>query len=359
MEAKGKARVGIRDVARAAGVSPTTVSHSLSGKGRLPESTRERIARVAEELGYRPNASARNLVAGKTGLLGIAISESPESPFGLSDFDYFMQLLTAATTTAVEKGMALVVAGMGQGEEFFGGVDVDGLIVVDPVVGDQLVAANLRRGVPVVTTGRVPGETRPDDETYWVDNDHRRGTMSILDHLHERGGRKVALITTLPITSYTADDIEGYETWCEAHSQEPMLTVVEGPIDEGAGFAAAAELLDGPDPPDAIYATLDRLALGTLAAARSRGIGVPTDLIVAGCTDSKAGEWADPPLTALALNPEEIGRQVVEMLIALVQGDDPVERHQLVPTAILPRESTARVVSGQTPRMEDPHDEDS
>lgn len=345
MSGTRKGKVGIRDVARAAGVSTTTVSHSLSGKGRLPESTRERIAKVATELGYRPNSSARNLVSGKTGLLGIAISESPDSPFGLADFDYFVQLLTAATMTAVEHGMALVVAGTDREGELFDGVDVDGVIVVDPVADDPLVRACQASGISVVTTGRVPGEDPADPSAFWVDNDHLAATNSILDHLAERAGKQVALLTSLPVTSYTRDAIAGYRAWCERHGQRESVSIVEGPINEGAGFDTAAKLLDGPDPPDAIYATLDRLALGTLSAARARGLRVPRDLIVAGCTDSKASLWADPPLTALALNPEEIGRRVVEMLINLVKGEDDPPVHQLVPTTIVPRESTARVVS--------------
>lgn len=334
-------------MAREAGVSPTTVSHSLSGKGRLPASTRERIARVAAELGYKPNSSARNLVSGTTGLLGIAVSESPESPFGLADFDYYVQLLTAATMAAVENGMALVVGGTDREGELFEGVDVDGMIVVDPVADDPLVRASLDSGTPFVTTGRVPGEDPEDPSAYWIDNDHIEGTRTILDHLRACGGGNVALLTSLPVTSYTRDAIDGYRDWCEKNGQEPSVSIVEGPVNEGAGFDTAAKLLDGPDRPDAIYATLDRLALGTLQAARSRGLEVPRDLLVAGCTDSKASEWADPPLTSLALNPEEIGRKVIEMLISVVKGEAGTVPHQMVPTKIVARESTARLSSDQ------------
>ncbi len=302
---------------------------------------------MAAELGYKPNSSARNLVTGTTGLLGIAVSESPESPFGLADFDYYVQLLTAATMAAVENGMALVVGGTDREGELFEGVDVDGMIVVDPVADDPLVRASLESGTPVVTTGRVPGEDPEDPSAYWIDNDHIEGTRSILDHLRACGGGRIALLTSLPVTSYTRDAIDGYRDWCEKNGQEPSVSIVEGPVNEGAGFDTAAKLLDGPDRPDAIYATLDRLALGTLQAARSRGLEVPRDLVVAGCTDSKASEWADPPLTSLALNPEEIGRKVIRMLISVVKGEPGTDPHQMVPTKIVARESTARLSSDQ------------
>ncbi|MDQ2700290.1 MAG: LacI family transcriptional regulator, partial [Actinomycetota bacterium] len=112
-------------MAAEAGVSITTVSHALSGKGRLSPETRQNIERVAADLGYRPNASARNLVSGKTGLIGIAVSASAGAPFGLGDFDYFIQLLSAATGAAVESGNALVVEGAARNTGAFDRVDID------------------------------------------------------------------------------------------------------------------------------------------------------------------------------------------------------------------------------------------
>ena len=334
--------VTIKDVAAAAGVSPTTVSHALSGKGRLPESTRRRIAAVAEELGYRPNAAARNLVSGKSGLLGIVVSSSEDNPFGLGDFDYFIQLLSAATGAAVEWGRALVVEGLRSGQDAFGQVDLDGAIVVDPVSDDLLLDALDAAGVPVVTTGRrdgPPGAGRPD---CWVDNDHYGATESVLDHLVGQGARRVGLVTTAPVTSFVRDAVAGYEDWCAQHGQKPLIATVEGPINEGSGSRAAGELLDLPEPPDAIYATLDQLALGALLAARERSLDVPGQLMVAGCTDSHASAWADPPLTAVTLNPEEIGRSAVASLIGLIEGGEEVPEPVIVPTGILERQSTAR-----------------
>lgn len=334
-------RIGIKDVAAAAGVSPTTVSHALSGKGRLPDSTRKRIAAIAAELGYQPNASARNLVTGRTGLLGIVVSASQESPFGLGDFDYFIQLLSAATGAAVERGKALVVQGVRSGPDAFGITAIDGAIVVDPVTDDPLLDSLDAAGIPVVTTGRrdgEPGYGRPD---CWVDNDHYGATTAIMDHLSGNGASRIGLVTTTPITSYTRDAISGYRDWCEKAGQEPRIALAEGLINEGSGFRAAEELLDGEQPPDAIYATLDQLALGVAFAARSRGIAVPDDLMIAGCTDSQASIWADPPLTAVTLNPEEIGRSAVAALIDLINGETPAPA--VIPTAIVERASTARL----------------
>jgi DNA-binding LacI/PurR family transcriptional regulator len=123
--------------------------------------------------------------------------------------------------------------------------------------------------------------------------------------------------------------------------------VARDDLTEGSGFEATVKLLRRRHPPDAVYATLDRLALGALLAAQARGLAVPRELLVAGCTDSDAGKWARPSLTALALNPEEIGRAALAMVIGLIEQSDPDPENLFVPTRIIPRGSTRRRVLGR------------
>ena len=348
MAERRKGRVGIKEVAAAAGVSITTVSNALSGKGRLSPATRESIAKVAADLGYRPNANARNLVSGNSGLLGIAVSASTESPFGLGDFDYFIQLLSAATGAAVAGGRALVVEAAAADGQAFHQVEVDGAILVDPVRDDPLLEQLDARGIPVVTTGRRVDASADSGNRYWVDNDHGAATEAVLNHMKASGARRIGLVSSPGVNSYTQDAAAAYRAWCASNGQEPLIALAEGPINEGAGYRAAARLLGSEDRPDAIYATLDQLALGVLLAARERSVDVPGDLLVAGCTDSRASAWANPPLTAVLLNPEEIGRAAVRVLIDLIEGRGPQFNPVLVPTGIRVRESTDRAAGPPT-----------
>ena len=130
-------RIGIKEVAAAAGVSITTVSHALNGKGRLPAETRERVRDVAEALGYVPSATARSLARGRTGILALTVARAATMPFSLADFDYFAQLMNGASTAALERGYALVLAPAAAGTELLDSVPLDGAIVVDPVRGDR------------------------------------------------------------------------------------------------------------------------------------------------------------------------------------------------------------------------------
>jgi DNA-binding LacI/PurR family transcriptional regulator len=328
--------IGIKEVAAAAGVSITTVSHALSGKGRLPEATRERVREVAEQLGYRPNVSARKLGGGSSGLLALAVSQVEDLAFQLGDFDYFASLIRYATTAALDRGYALAIAPAADAEGTLHKIPADGAVVVDPVPDDASVAFLRTRGVPIVTTGRL---LDGGEDGYWVDNDHRAGVRSVLDHLRRVGARRIAVVAPRSFASYIVDVRAGYAEWCAEHGCEEIVGTAPD-VTETGGFEAASALLERPDPPDAIYAALDRLAIGVLLAATAKGAHVPDDLRVAACTDSVAAQTARPPLTTLGLNPEKIGREAVGMLIDLIEGTPVSPRHRIVPTKLIEREST-------------------
>lgn len=329
-------RVGIKDVAAAAGVSITTVSHALNGKGRLPGKTRERVREVAEQLGYRPNVNARNLAGGSSGLLALSVSGVEDVAFQLGDFDYFGSLIRYAASTAFDRGYALAIVPASDVEGALQKIPADGAIVVDPTPHDSSIAHLRGQGTAIVTTGRLLDGS---DHDYWVDNDHVAGIRSVLDHLAAVGAKRIGLVSPSSVTSYVADVRAGYSGWCAEHGFEEVSATAPTVTEEG-GFQAAAELLDSSRPPDAIYAALDRLAIGVLLAANTRNINVPADLLVAACTDSVAAQAARPPLTTLGLNPEQIGREAVGMLIDLLEGDQVEPRHRVVPSRLIAREST-------------------
>jgi DNA-binding LacI/PurR family transcriptional regulator len=148
-------RVSIKDVAREAGVSVTTVSHALNGKGRLNPTTRRRVQDVAERLGYRPNPAARSLVSGKTGLIAVVTSLPAEVE--MTDFSYYTDVIGAASGAAVSRDYALVVAPAAGSSFVWDRVPLDGVIVVDPIEGDAALPVLRERSIPFVTIARDPG----------------------------------------------------------------------------------------------------------------------------------------------------------------------------------------------------------
>ena len=330
-------RVSIRDVARAAGVSTTTVSHAINGKGRVDAETRARVVAIAQELGYRANRTAVNLLHRRTGVLALTLSAPDGVTVGLMELDFFVRFVNAATAAALDRGYALILAPP-SGASSFDAVDVDGGIVIDPVGRDPLLAVLERRGIPAVTSGRDP--TRPETEGAWVDNDLAASTRMLLDHLVDAGARSIGLVAPPAVYSYGVDYRRGYEEWCAARGAEPRIAEASHGLTETAGYEAAIRLLSADPRPDAIFAALDRYALGTLLAASARGLRVPADLLVAGGTDSELTRNANPPITGLDLHPERSGRRAVEMLVARIEDPALPERPVRLPAELVPRAST-------------------
>ena len=337
--------VGIKVVAAAAGVSTTTVSHALNGKGRISEATRNHVREVAARLGYQPSAMARGLAGGRTGMLAMVVSGLDDFSLQVGDFDYFLQLMNGATSSALKRGFSLTLLQADGDMKILDGLPLDGAIVIDPVPGDRIVKRLTARGVAVVTTGRMLDDR---GDACWVDNDHVAGTRAVLDHLADAGARRVALLSSPPVSSYAFDARSTYLAWCDEREQEPVVAELSGSMSEGSAYAAATDLFASDTPPDGIYATLDRLALGALLAAEARGIDVPGDLRIAGCTDSEASRQARPALTALSLDPDRLGREALELLLELVEDGEPQVRQRLVPTTVVARASTAAGARAQS-----------
>ncbi len=328
----------IRDVALKAGVSISTVSQALNQKGRVSVETRQRVIAAAAALDYRPMSIARSLRGGRSGMIAISLTEPPGAPIAVTDFDYFRKLNDGATSAALAAGLALVTLPSSRAPEMFVTTQLDGAIIVDPIPDDLSVIRLRARGIPLVTAGRG----NDDGGETWVDNDHDAATRAVLDHLRSRGAKRIALLTVPPVHSYAVDMRRTYESWCSEFRAPTIVEEAVAATTEIAGVLAARRLFARADPPDAIYAGLDGQALGVLLAAEAAEISVPTDLMIACCTDSQSSAHANPPLTALNLHPEELGHRAVQLLVAQIEGRPTESVERLVPWKLIERDSTNR-----------------
>jgi DNA-binding LacI/PurR family transcriptional regulator len=331
-------RPGIRDVARAAGVSRTTVSHALNDKGRVAPETRERILAIAEELGYRPNTNALHLTQQRTGLLALTSSPSDPVPLGLLDVDYFLALAPAASEAALRAGYALVLGPTGQAPELWAQLRLDGALITDPLPSDPFLRELERQGTPVVTLGRDVDRAQ---ETWWVDSDLVAAMAEVLDHLAAAGARRVGFVAEPPRHSYSIDELHAYRQWQAARGEAPLVEEAAGNHTE-AGFRAAQRLLDADPAPDAIVTTLEGLALGVKLAAETRGLRVPDDLMIAAVSDGPGLAQAHTSITAADLAPAELGTAAVRLLLERLDGVAPEPRAIQVPSTLRVRASTRR-----------------
>ena len=331
------ARVTINHVAEAAGVSITTVSHALNGKGRISQETRQRVAGVAAEMGYRPSVLARGLAGGRSGIIGLTFAAIAGQPASFGAFGFFNDLLHSATAAALRAGYALVTCpDSEEGVARLARLGPEGCMVVDPTRSQPMVEYARRSSLPLVTVGRVPdGGNEP-----WVDNDHQEAARVAIEHLREQGARRIAIISPGPDYSYTSDGIDGYEQVCGDLGLEPVVEYANGDLAETDGYQATKRLLEGDEPPDGIYTMLDRLGRGAIMAAESMGVSVPEQLKVVASTDSDVCERAEPTLTTVDLNPEAIGDAAVRLLGALINGESGRADGIDVPVELIVRRST-------------------
>lgn len=341
--------MGIRDVADAAGVSPTTVSHALSGKGRISEQTRIRVTETAAKLGYRPNRSAQQLVTGNSGLIALYAGNS-STPTGrltssLPDYPFIMNIAMAASIEAIEEGLSMALSSQTSEATNLIQMGIDGAVIIDPEVKDPVNEELFEAGIPVVTVGRILGAPEEMNE-HWVDVDHYKITIEVLDHLKKRGAERVAVISAPVGPSYVADSLEGYKAWCESTAQEPLFHTLEGNDYEQETRRATKALLEEKEPPDAIFCHLQPVSVEVLRSVIAEGISVPDEMMIATMSDdtrvNNLNGSGMPDLTGCNLNPEQTAVEAVRMLSTLIAGDEPANPHVYIPAEITARESTNR-----------------
>jgi DNA-binding LacI/PurR family transcriptional regulator len=332
-------RVSIKDVAREAGVSVTTVSHALNDKGRLNDQTRHHVREVASRLGYRPNPAARSLVSGHTGIVAAMASLPAEVAF--TDLGYYTDLIGAATQVAISRDHALVVAPPSGGSFVWDRLPLDGVIVIDPLVDEPALPMLRQRGIPFVTIGRDPNGHERDAI---VANDDVASARMVFDHFVERGAQRVGLLAIPPLLSFARDTTDAYLAWCRDRGQRPAM---DSPSyhdlvgDTNAAVTGAlSRLLDRPDPIDALYAPIEQLGVAAGNAASGSGVRIPQDLMLATTNDAGRAAAAEPSITTMESDYGEMGRRAGSMLLDMVEGSRSAPCVEITPTKIVARAST-------------------
>jgi LacI family transcriptional regulator len=336
------ASVTIHHVAERAGVSIKTVSRVLNKEPNVKPATRERVLAAAETLRYRPSVSARSLAGSRSYLIAL-FSDNPSS-------NYIGDIQRGAVSRCREDGYHLVLepldsAAPGAPELIRGTVTTlraDGAILTPPVSDRAAVLQALdEAGTPYV---RIAPDRAPERAAH-VRIDDRQAAYDMTVHLIELGHRAVGFIVGHPDHGASHQRREGFLQAMADHGLDvPASRVGQGFFSFSSGFACAEAMLDGEDRPTAIFASNDDMALGVLAAAHRRRLGVPADLSVAGFDDTPAAMTSVPPLTTVRQPIFQMAEAAAEMLI---NGEwDPAAEAEppsrLLPFELVVRESTAR-----------------
>lgn len=303
--------VTILDIAREAGVSPSTVSRVLNGNAPVAADKRAAVLSVVEKLRYRPNAFAQGLVRGRAAAVGV-LTQSIASPF-------YGEILLG-----VERGLAgsgyhpIFASGNWQTEDELAALDllsarrVDALIVLVGVLSDEY----LRRAaadLPLVVVGRSIAGL----EECCLRVDDQRASYEATRYLVGLGHRRIAHIAGPSHHQDAVDRREGYlQALADAGLPADPGLIVEGNYTEQSGLLAMQALLSRAEMFSAVFAGNDQMALGVLRALHELGRRVPEQVAVMGYDDQEIARHTDPPLSTLELPNYEMGRLAVETLLA-------------------------------------------
>jgi len=313
----------IIDVAREAGVSKSTVSRVISGhKSLVREETRQRVLKAIRKLGYERNAIAGSLRTNRT-CTAILIIPDITNPF-------WPEVARGVQDALEEQGYATVLANSdwdkGREHEFLARARsnrFDG-VVINPagVSNAELVAAR----IPAVVIGL--GTEYPDFDM--VGSDSYGGTTLAMEHLFSLGHRRIGLISGISRRSSIASRANSYLDYLQQHAMpaEDEL-IVRCPYGEDAGHQSMTQLLGLDRPPTAVFAANDILALGALLAAQDAGLRVPEDISIVGMDDIHAVSVTTPPLTTVAKQKSESGRQAAVFLLERMGAAAPDAPRQL------------------------------
>jgi len=330
--------VTIKDIAQAAGVSPSTVSRALSDHPRISAGTKERVRRLARDMGYTPSILARGLVTRHTATIGVAIT-TVSDPF-------LAPLVRGIEAIAHENGYSVFLGNVHRDRErelqvvqSFYERWVSGIIVAGSQIDEGYLDLRDRFPLPIVLFNC---RTYP----YSVSTDNLIGACQAVAHLVQLGHRRIAYIANQYSYRANLDRLTGYRRVLEESgtSMDPNL-VTEGDGTIKSGLKAAGELLALSQPPTAFFCFNDMTAMGVINALRRAGLQVPRDKSVVGFDDLDLARYYNPPLTTVRQPTHQLGQRAIRMLLDLIQGRDDLQPE------ILPAELVVRETTGPAPTL--------
>jgi DNA-binding LacI/PurR family transcriptional regulator len=334
-------RVTSQDVAERAGVSRTTVSLVLNEvEGvQISEKTRQRVIKVAEEMGYVPEAAAQALASGRSRFIGLVLTRRPHQ---IATDVFLTQILNPLIEVAHRHNMRLLVDIVGEMHHretyraLVRGRRTDGIILSGPRLNDRGLQLLEIDGFPTVLMGSLPGTS-----FYSVDVDNCAASRAAVTHLIRLGHTRIGCITNAPV-SYTAalDRLRGYRQALEAAGLPKDNELVRyGDFDPQSGYEQMNALLTLESPPSAVFVASDVVAFGVMAAIRERELTIPDDIAVVGFDDVPFARFVNPPLTTVHLPAADLARRSSEILFKLIKREQPAKKRVLLDTHLIVRGS--------------------
>jgi DNA-binding LacI/PurR family transcriptional regulator len=336
-----KHEVSISDIARAAGVSHPTVSRALRDSPLISAEVRERIQRLAQEMGYTPNAIAQSLQMRRSNTIGLVVPSMADPFFGdvvkgVEEVAHAANLSVLLSASSNDPGHEMAVI------ETLHRRRVDGILT-----GASRITSRFQHRLNHIKVPTVLINSQAESlytSLYWVSVDDHKGARLAVEHLLALGHRKIGYLGLSSRPRSNQNRLEGYhQTLKAAGISEGRAVVLEAGTDASpekdltAGHELLPQLLD--TGVTAVFCYNDMVAVGLLHACRERGIAVPEELSVVSYDNIPIAGYTAPPLTTINQPKARMGRIATKMLLDLLNAR-PVRNHTLAPTLVV-RASTA------------------
>ncbi len=332
----------IKDVARLAGVSVSTVSRALHHNPRISEEVRQKVHRVAKELDFHPNQMARSLVSRKTRIVGLMFPGSAAFSMG---HPFYPAVLRGLGQVAGERRYHMLLS---TGSENLSDAEavrdladsgyVSGLILLaaqDSPMEELLPS----QALPVVEIGHPPQA----ENRYYVDNDNVKAGYAATQYLLARGHRRILFLGYSSRFFVTVDRRAGYE---QALTQAGLIpqkewVVSSSFIENTTDNALLESLFQGQGRPTAVVSMDDALSIGLIGFLKTLGLAVPKDVSIISFNNTQAGQFASPALTTIDVDPYLLGVSAMQLLLDILKGRVQEPTHVEVPFQLIQRDSVA------------------
>ena len=336
--------ITIKDIAKIAGVSHSTVSRCLNNKKGVSDETCGRIKKIAEDLGFEFNANARSLSTAKTGTIGIIYDEdhyeSSLHPYTMSFQKYIRRSLEREDLDTIITFSKNQFTGYDNVERLINKRKVDGVIIISSDISHSTLDFLKKRNVPFVFSHQTPDKSFGDVDCVYCD--HLRGGYTAGAHLAAAGCRSLLCITRTDTRAEFSLRTEGFlSAAADMGIPQSSVDVFPGGVTFKSGYDFVRKNLSKITKYNGIFVHTDLLALGVLKALRENGTSVPEDIAVVGYDGIEICNFVNPTLTSVEQPGETISILTCERLIELISGVKKIKsRRIIIPPNLVERESS-------------------
>lgn len=332
--------VTINDIARKANVSRTTVSRVLNNKPDVSSETRKKILKIIEKYNYHPSFLAKGTITKRSYTIGLIIPYDVNLIF---DNPFYFEVIRGVLSEAdITDYYILIISGT-KSRDFISVYNekrVEGFIILSPDANDIKLFNELDKNkIPYVATAKTPNTGVQN----YVDVDNVKGASMAVEHLISLGHKRIAMIAGPEYLLSHKDRISGYRLVMSKNKlpvYDDYLHIGDNSFE--SGYKLTTQLLRLKEPPTAIFAAADMMAIGAIKAIKDSGYNVPQDISVVGFDDILQAQHVTPPLTTVRQFADNKGIEGCRLLIDFIENDSPICK-KILPVELVVRESTMEI----------------